>query len=136
MLLFRVELNANSDWATVAKKRNSLLFIQHEAIYQLACRVPMRPGCMVIWLVVPPPPKNQYKCSHCCFPVNCRDQRTPHGAAPNNSNRMRCFHTIKMFPAYDPPLLPLQKAARFVFILIIVVSNFLSITEPNVELKR
>jgi len=43
-----------------------------------AIRITMRPGSIVIW-----------------------DSRTPHGAGPNNSSRVRCAQFIKMFEVND-----------------------------------
>lgn len=70
-----------------ADERNSLVFANDDPVQRLAIRIPMRAGSLVIW-----------------------DQRTPHGARPNNSERMRCAMFLRMFPAV--PMDPHRAEAR------------------------
>jgi len=71
-----LQANSKGELVKVASERNSYNFDAKDPIQKYSIRVPMRAGSMVIW-----------------------DQRMPHGARPNNSDRLRCAQFIKMFPA-------------------------------------
>lgn len=82
------EANAGKrDLVEMAKERNSMMFPDDDPIQKFGMRITMRAGSMVIW-----------------------DQRTPHGARPNKSGRMRCAQFLRMFPAQ--PMDPKRAQAR------------------------
>jgi len=84
------------------EEMNSAYKFEHtDYLYQLAIRVTMRRGSIVIW-----------------------DQRTPHGSTFNTSENFRCAQFVKMFPKND--LLSKKRAlARSTALLKIIRRNLM-----------